>query len=212
MSYRIAKSLATLRDQIDAQWPHRSKISDGWIGDSAHASRKSDHNPDANGIVKALDVTHDPANGVDAGKIAESIKTDPRVSYVIWNRKIYTPSVKKEWRNYTGSNPHTRHVHISVLASKADSQVLWDVDTTQFPRPAPTPFKPLVRKGMTGPTVKELQSHLNTTGMTPVLIEDGIFGPKTERNVRAFQKEKGLVVDGIAGQYTWGALLGDGDL
>jgi hypothetical protein len=34
-----------LRDQIDRRWPNRDKRSDGWIGDSDHAARKSDHNP-----------------------------------------------------------------------------------------------------------------------------------------------------------------------
>jgi murein L,D-transpeptidase YcbB/YkuD len=35
---------------------------------------------------------------------------------------------------------------------------------------------------------------------------DGIFGPQTEAAVRAFQKDKHLQVDGIAGPITWPAL------
>lgn len=216
MGYRLAKSLSVLRDQIDAQWPDRNKASDGWIGDTAHASRKSDHNAwvrdEKGGVVTALDVTHDPAHGVDCNRIADSVKDDPRVKYVIWNRKIWNPSVSKSWRQYSGSNPHTKHVHISVLPDKGhyDSANLWPLDTYPISRPEPPkPLPGLVKRGMRGEAVKLLQSHLNTIGMTPVLKEDGIFGPNTERNVRAFQKEKGLVVDGIVGPYTWGALLGD---
>jgi peptidoglycan hydrolase-like protein with peptidoglycan-binding domain len=36
---------------------------------------------------------------------------------------------------------------------------------------------------------------------------DGIFGPKTEAAVRAFQQNENLAVDGIVGTQTWTALL-----
>lgn len=38
--------------------------------------------------------------------------------------------------------------------------------------------------------------------------DDGIFGPKTEAAVRAFQETAGLVVDGIVGKNTWARLMG----
>ena len=39
------------------------------------------------------------------------------------------------------------------------------------------------------------------------LIADHIFGPKTAAAVKAFQKDKGLTVDGIVGDKTWPALI-----
>ena len=36
---------------------------------------------------------------------------------------------------------------------------------------------------------------------------DGIFGEKTEQNIRNFQKTRGLPADGIVGEKTWSALL-----
>lgn len=46
------------------------------------------------------------------------------VTYVIWNRKIWSTARAKEgWRRYSGPSPHTDHVHISFLA-KPTSNVL----------------------------------------------------------------------------------------
>jgi hypothetical protein len=118
--WRLAKSLEKLRSQVNETWPRRSKASDGTIGDPAHASRTSDHNPNAAGVVCALDITHDPKNGVDAGKLADTLKLsrDPRIKYIISNRRIWNPVISKDWRPYTGSNPHSKHVHISVVSDK----------------------------------------------------------------------------------------------
>jgi lysozyme family protein len=128
--WRVAKSLEHLRAQINAAFPHRSKESDGTIGDARHASRSSDHNPwvvdNGMGVVTAFDVTHDPRNGCDAGRIAEAIRAsdDRRVKYIIWNRRIANSqpigaAKAWAWRAYTGRNPHNHHCHISVRSEKA---------------------------------------------------------------------------------------------
>jgi len=120
VAYRLAKSLDKLRAQVNEKWPKRSKASDGWIGDTSHAARPSDHNPDSRGIVHAVDLTHDPANGFDSWKFADAILAaqDPRLKYVISNGRIGSgpagPS-PGEWRDYSGSNAHAHHCHISVV-------------------------------------------------------------------------------------------------
>ena len=118
MSWSVALCLQELLNEINAQALDRDKSSDGSIGDPAHASRPSDHNPDKRGIVHARDFTHDPDSGADMNALAEEVKDDPRVKYVIWNRRIWSPSVTKSWRRYTGSNPHTHHMHVSVLSGE----------------------------------------------------------------------------------------------
>jgi peptidoglycan hydrolase-like protein with peptidoglycan-binding domain len=64
---------------------------------------------------------------------------------------------------------------------------------------------PEVRRGDKAHPVPSLQYHLRARGHTVTV--DGDFGPRTEDAVRAFQKEKKLVVDGIVGPQTWQALV-----
>jgi peptidoglycan hydrolase-like protein with peptidoglycan-binding domain len=55
-------------------------------------------------------------------------------------------------------------------------------------------------------SLRDVQHALNTLGFQPLLKEDGILGPKTAANVRAFQSKQQLVVDGNAGPATKSAL------
>jgi peptidoglycan hydrolase-like protein with peptidoglycan-binding domain len=64
---------------------------------------------------------------------------------------------------------------------------------------------PLIRKGNRAHPVRTLQ-HLLRAREHDVAV-DGLFGPKTEAAVRAFQDQKHLVVDGIVGPRTWSALI-----
>jgi peptidoglycan hydrolase-like protein with peptidoglycan-binding domain len=67
-----------------------------------------------------------------------------------------------------------------------------------------SPF-PLVRKGDQQHPVQTLQHLLRARGQN--LTVDGIFGPRTDAAVRAFQQQKALAVDGIVGPDTWSALI-----
>lgn len=64
---------------------------------------------------------------------------------------------------------------------------------------------PLVRKGDRDHPVLTLQHLLRARQHT--VAADGIFGPRTDAAVRAFQEQKDLAVDGIVGQRTWSALV-----
>lgn len=138
--WRNARCIEVLRRQIDKRAPRRNRSSDGTIGDAAHASRSSDHNPWVRdgefGVVTAIDITHDPAGGCDAGTLAETLVKgcDPRIKYVIWNRRIANASSIDgapawAWRDYHGTNPHNKHVHVSVRADKDayDDESAWTI-------------------------------------------------------------------------------------
>lgn len=135
-TWRVAKSLLQLRKQVDHLYPRRSKGYDGTIGDARHAAEKSDHNPNAAGVVTAMDITHDPANGCNAGRIAETLRRskDERIKYVIWNAQMFSSYSHGDgnsfvsawtWRPYTGRNIHDHHVHVSVAGARIDGESEW---------------------------------------------------------------------------------------
>jgi peptidoglycan hydrolase-like protein with peptidoglycan-binding domain len=64
----------------------------------------------------------------------------------------------------------------------------------------------VVRRGSTGAEVRTLQTRLNEDGAEPALVVDGIFGPKTQAAVIAFQGRHGLAADGVVGLRTWGVI------
>ena len=65
----------------------------------------------------------------------------------------------------------------------------------------------MLKQGSKGSQVTELQKLLNNAGYSPGTI-DGIFGPKTEAALRAYQKANSLTADGIYGPKTAAALTG----
>jgi hypothetical protein len=139
--WRVAASLNQLLNQLNARAPGRSKASDGAIGDAAHQSEacSSQHNSCCVRylgiwIVRARDFTHDPAGGADMGEWTEAWRRsrDPRVRYIIFNRRITGPSHTDAfgnwvWVHYDGDSPHEEHAHVSVTDSQAqyDNTARW---------------------------------------------------------------------------------------
>ena len=129
MNPKLCAAGVQLRDQIDTWYPDRRTTSDGWIGDARHSASKSDHNPD--GIwVRAVDInslleSSDSLAPYLADQIRIAAKTDKRISYVIYNRRICSKILNWRWRKYSGINPHKRHIHISFTK-------LGDLDGSPF--------------------------------------------------------------------------------
>ena len=127
MNPRLCKAGQQLRLQVDDSYPDRDRSSDGWIGDTRHAARPSDHNPDSKGIVRAIDIDRDLSGKAKpdlmpdlANQIRLAAKSDKRISYVIFNGKIASKRTLFRWVTYRGSNPHTKHCHIS-FSKKGDA-------------------------------------------------------------------------------------------
>lgn len=127
--------------------------------------------------------------------------------------------------------PHSNYdaMHFEVVATPTElaTGIDFDADDTP-PRPTPPPTtKPVQKRAWedalvaglptisekrtprNSPDTKRAQALVNTTRRShQQLKEDGWFGEKTDRAVRVFQKNHGLVKDGIVGPNTWSALLG----
>jgi hypothetical protein len=129
----LCKAGQQLREQIDDAFPGRDRTSDGWIGDTRHASRKSDHNPDVQGWVRAIDIDRD-LNGkgrkpdvmpdlVDQIRLLAK-SGDKRISYIIFDGKIASSKKAWAWRPYDGINKHNHHAHFSFTI-KGDEDSSW---------------------------------------------------------------------------------------
>lgn len=204
--WRPARCITTLRDEIDRLAPGRDKSSDGVRASPQHTARNptSDHEPDERGVVHAIDITHDPASGVDTYALAERLRQarDARIKYVISNRRIFAGAAGPSpwvWRPYKGASAHDKHLHLSVVSGPAaDDPGPWGV-VLSAPSGAPATRRPKLQRGDTGEAVRELQKLLG-------IAIDGVFGPGTEAAVEALQAARGILVDGIVGPYTWDVL------
>ena len=191
-NFYLAPSLVALRDEINARFPKRDKTSDGWIGDTSHQARPSDHNPDwgDGGVVRAIDIDIDDGDH-KADLVAEVLKAvigDPRVWYVIFNRKIYSRTYGWKARAYTGSNPHDKHIHVSIQHSKeAESNTSRWLDS-------PVKVKPVTLSNHI--VVNEFRRFLN--GERPTK-RGHVARVQRLLNMRY---KAGLTVDGIVGAKT----------
>jgi len=112
-------AIAVLR-QATAICPSRKKASDGLLPSAAHQVQNpnSDHNSGY-----AVDLTHDPVNGVDCFNLYEELKADERVKYLIFHGKIW--SAKNGESKYDGVNQHNKHLHISIKEGCGDDTSPW---------------------------------------------------------------------------------------
>lgn len=104
----------------------------------------------------------------------------------------------KAWHNYGG---HCGHVH----CPSNDHVDGTGLDIRQILSHGPgTTSWPTIRSGATGEAVHHLQVLLKTSGYRVTI--DGVFGKATAQQVRRFQKDHKLDVDGIVGTNTWASL------
>jgi hypothetical protein len=136
-AWRLVNGLTVLRGQMKSAFPaavQNTPVSAwGTIGDAAH-DPSSDHSPHmypalgSTPVVCAADFPHAPQWEMDGPMITESMRKarDPRVGYIICNRRITGPNHGWVWQTYTGSDPHDTHFHVSTVhTAVADRTELW---------------------------------------------------------------------------------------
>lgn len=137
----LTRGLMTVRTEFNLVFKLRDKRSDGSIGDQAHATGTSGHNPDRTGRaeykdgdskneVRAIDVDRDlvPGSGIDwMERVVQYIVKRARAGgyvpfrYIIYKRRIWARSTGWATRAYTGANAHDKHAHFSGdYTQKAD--------------------------------------------------------------------------------------------
>jgi hypothetical protein len=134
MAWELVPALQEFRTQINEVAPNRDRASDGVIGDYNHQKGDSSHNPDDTGRnnsewdtdpdgkeeVRAIDIDIDfRQSGITADRLVEHLIKYAKngtfwwLRYIIYNRKIYSKSTGWAERDYFGSNPHDKHIHIN---------------------------------------------------------------------------------------------------
>jgi peptidoglycan hydrolase-like protein with peptidoglycan-binding domain len=150
------------------------------------------------------------------------------VMYVIYNRKIWS-AYSPGWRDYTGADPHTSHIHISMSWNGARGHTsfwtgrLWDEDqgvcqvfanqpgvvparkprTKPCPEPAAVPrgsTQPLGWLGSGGTAVSQAQDLLGVP-------DTASFDRATRKAVLGYQKAHDLPRTGAMDDPTWASLM-----
>lgn len=190
MAWTLARSLDQLRGEVNRQWPERSKASDGTKGDDAHAARVSDHNPNAAGVVRAIDITGKGTdkNGEDVpgewlfqhvialGRMG--FKPLQNHGYVIHNKRAAYASNGWEVVRYKGTSPHDKHVHISVgrLPVQYDSTASWGISGRLTPAPNYS-------------FVQAMLNIVRTAAKKKPIKVDGVLGNETKAAIAEFQRD-----------------------
>lgn len=98
----------------------------------------------------------------------------------------------------------TSSTYVSTLTKTVEKYNLTKYDIAPDAVPIHIQKRRVIKKGMTGSDVVYMQQILNKEGYDIGKTGcDGQFGLNTEKGLKQFQLEKGLVVDGICGPKTW---------
>lgn len=160
-AWRLCDGGKQLQREVNALYPHRDKTSDGTIGDTLHSARLSQHNPDASGVVYAIDIDEDlygvgpqKSDPFEANLMVKRLvtigKTDPRIWYIIFEGNIWSRTSGWEKRPYRGANKHAHHVHVSFAGSANHNSRPFGLKAS--PKPVVHDPVPAVKPVMHNPT------------------------------------------------------------
>lgn len=118
----------------------------------------------------------------------------------------YSNAVKRRTLSVNGK--YIRGYGVPKYDTETASQEEVKADSTAEKKEGCEVNLPMLRKGYVGASAKALQMLLIGNGYSCGNAGvDGHFGNDTDKAVRAYQKAKGLEIDGIVGTATWSSLL-----
>ena len=130
MKPKLVKAAEVLREQVNLNYPDRDKTSDGWVADARHlAGGKSDHIPDNEGWVCALDIDRDLSGKPKPDLMPDFANQlriaardgDNRIKYIIFDGRIASKILNFKWRKYSGANAHRHHLHVSFNKKQSEA-------------------------------------------------------------------------------------------
>jgi hypothetical protein len=138
----LNNALTAWRNAVMARFPDKDTASDGARADAAHGST-SQHQEDADSTVDAYDMDVNLFDAApESGSLAErrlieamkiDFEQDPHGRGHLWihQREISSREIGP-WseRNYSGSNPHDKHVHWESRQSREDDGRTWPMPHT----------------------------------------------------------------------------------
>ena len=152
------------------------------------------------------------------------------ISYIIWNHTMwreYAP--ERGWTAYTGSSPHTDHVHFSFSWDGAMARTSWwtghattvvdlgpcRVYAGQFaplytvPRTAACPTYLPVAPASPYPVyvIGQKDAQIAVAQKALGVTADGAFGPQTQAALVSWQIRAGVPITGVLDKATWAKLV-----
>lgn len=208
MGWVLTKGLNTVRAEFNDVFPGRDKASDGSVGDLAHQTGTSGHNPDKTGKaeykdgdaldeVRAIDVDRDlvPGSATDWMElVVQYLVKKARAGgyipfrYIIYKGRIWARSDGWQTRTYTGANKHDKHAHFSGDYTQTADNWTGSLGLASVRGGSAGGGDMLVKKGDKSEEVKFWQYALKDTGNDPGDV-DGEYGPKMEAAVNASRKK-----------------------
>jgi N-acetylmuramoyl-L-alanine amidase len=130
---------------------------------------------------------------------AAGVTSDGIVGPATWSRLFPAPPGE--------ANPPTATTPPATASKPPTTSTTPPATSTTPPATSTTPSAtlPVLRPGMEGDAVRQLQQRLRAKGFYSGAI-DGLFGTQTEAAVRRAQAANDLTVDGIVGPATWRVL------
>jgi len=199
----------------------------GWRGDEAKTYGGAVYGahgvPDtnANGMIKkCYDVSDDFSGGLEPGEglwmeghwgtyiggglcvECTSRWSDGVQVTAVWNLGRVSGYNGRKWTKH-GKLPWIYYGEAAEDEPAAPSAPVAPADPERSPLWA---YPGLLRRGAKGEAVRRLQSALNRLGFDAGAA-DGVFGPKTEAAVRAFQRAAGIEADGEFGPVSYAAMV-----